>query len=468
MKLFPRIFFSFWIATLLMIGLVLIVGNLLPPTFLDRHDKRFAPESVTPMVNRMVNDYEIQGRAALSRDILDLPSPHRKAFYLFDQQGSPIYAQTGDYAFFAALAQEVLSSGHSEFIAFGMRMLYACPVTSATGHRYVAVFTITVPFSRIVNLRFWFNIALAMVPAAFVAFLLTLYITRPIIRLQNAAKRLADGDLHARAGPLRLKRRNDELADLAAGFDVMAARIQSLMTAQKRFVADVSHELGAPLTRMHLALALLRREFPVEERSALNRIERETDKLSNLVQQLLLLASLEAGSVPAESLALVSIRVLCDSILEDAELEAAHAGQSLTGNREDIEILVFPNLLRRAIDNILRNALRYAHQGSEIELHCHVDREAGRVAIEVADRGPGVPEAMLRDIFRAFFRTAPGRETASGGTGLGLAIAAEAARMHGGSIVARNREHGGLSVVLTIPIRFSPSEAAEEDGPLSM
>jgi two-component system sensor histidine kinase CpxA len=209
---------------------------------------------------------------------------------------------------------------------------------------------------------------------------------------------------------------------------------------------------------MHLALALLRRQLAAKDSVELARIERETDKLSNLVQQLLLLAGLEAGSPPAETFAPVSIRGFCESIIEDASFEAAHANCRITGSRQDVALLVYPQLLRRVLDNVLRNAIRYAPAGSEIQLNCRATTDAQHVILEVLDCGPGVPESMLSDIFRPFFRTAPGRESKSGGTGLGLAIASEAVRLHDGAITACNRREGGLQVTITIPLRAPTRE----------
>jgi two-component system, OmpR family, sensor histidine kinase CpxA len=247
--------------------------------------------------------------------------------------------------------------------------------------------------------------------------------------------------------------RRDELGNLARDFDIMAAQIERLMSAQRRFVAEVSHELGAPLTRLHLALALLRRQFRGKNNPELERIERETDNLSNLVQQLLLLAGLDAGRFPAESLTPVSPRSLCKSIIEDANFEAAHANCVTGGTRQNAVLLAYPQLLRRAIDNVLRNAIRYTQPGSEVCLNCRIDNDHRQVVIDVLDSGPGVPEPMLADIFQPFFRTSPEREIEPGGTGLGLAIASEAARLHDGTITARNREIGGLQVTITFPIR---------------
>jgi two-component system sensor histidine kinase CpxA len=193
----------------------------------------------------------------------------------------------------------------------------------------------------------------------------------------------------------------------------------------------------------------------------------ETDNLSNLVQQLLLLAGLDAGRFPAESLTPVSLRSLCKSIIEDANFEAAHANCVTGGTRQDAVLLAYPQLLRRAIDNVLRNAIRYTQPGSEVCLNCRIDNDHREVVIDVLDSGPGVPEPMLADIFQPFFRTSPEREIEPGGTGLGLAIASEAARLHDGTITARNREIGGLQVTITFPIRTPSPERELQDAPSS-
>jgi two-component system sensor histidine kinase CpxA len=457
MKLFSRIFFSFWIATVLMVAVVLIVSDFMPLAFLGNHERRFEPELAIPALSAALNVYEREGVESFRAQVRSSPALSHTSLGLFDGEGNPLVDGHENTSMLIPLARDVVKSGRIHLVHSAFRMLYACPLKSAAGKHYVAVLTISGPANRLFRPRFWFFLSIAMFPAAIVCMVLTVYITGPITKLQAAAKRLAAGELTARAGPLTIRRR-DELGDLARDFDTMAAQIELLMTAQRRFVADVSHELGGPLTRMHLALALLRREFAATRSSALVRIERETDKLSNLVQQLLLLAGLEAGRIPAETLRVVSVRSLCESVVEDANFEAAHANCGVAGTRQDITILAYPNLLRRAIDNTLRNAIRYAPPGTQIELNCLVDLIRREVTIEILDCGPGVPEAMLTDIFTPFFRTAPGREANSGGTGLGLAIASEAVRLHDGTITAHNRAAGGFRVTIRLPLRTSTPE----------
>lgn len=452
MKLFWRLFLFFWIANILMVAFVLSVNELVSLTFPGDRERRFQPDILLPSLISAVNLYEKEGPEGFRSQIQRLPMIHYTNIYLFDRQDRPLLVDSRNYYFYALMARDVLESGHGELVGLGLRVLYAYPLESASGQHYVIVLTLFTPVYPFLNLHFWSNLMLAMLPTTLVCMLLTLYLIRPIARLQSATRRLARGDLDARAVSLKHARR-DELGDLARDFDTMAAQIQMLMTAQRRFVADVSHELGAPLTRMHLALALLRREFGKQDSSALTRIERETDKLSNLVQQLLLLAGLEAGRIPSETLAPLSIRALCDSIIEDATFEATHRSCRITGVRQDVTLLAYPNLLRRAIDNVLRNAIHYSPSGTEIQLNCTIDLIEHELIVDILDRGPGVPDVALADIFRPFFRTAPGREANSGGAGLGLAIASEAVRFHDGRIEARNRAGGGLQVALRLPIR---------------
>jgi two-component system sensor histidine kinase CpxA len=452
MKLFLRIFLSFWVATILMIVAVLTASNMLPIITSQEKNSRFDPDVATEHLTQAINLYETRGSTAFLDDLRSPATINHGSLFLMDEKGKVLIRDGRQFAPDAEMARDALDSGHSELIRLGFRTAFACPIRSATGRRYAVVMTVTGKHIRILNPRLWYDLTIAMLCTLVVCVALSLYLTRPITRLRKTAQRLAGGDLSARASPPRMMRR-DELGDLARDFDVMATQIQLLMTAQRRFVADVSHELGAPLTRMHLALALLRRRFGNNDAAELDRIERETDKLSNLVQQLLLLAGLEAGSWPAETLSAVSMKSFCDDILEDARFEAQHSRCQLTGAREDVRILVYPGLLRRAVDNVLRNAIRYAPAGSVISLNCKADTDTQEVRLEIRDHGPGVPESMLSDIFRPFFRTSPGRESNSGGTGLGLAIASEAVRLHDGAITARNHKDGGLLVTITLPMR---------------
>jgi two-component system sensor histidine kinase CpxA len=460
MKLFVRIFFGFWVTTVLMVAVVLSVSEF---TSLPRPDDRettFIPETVRIVLTDAVNAYENHGPAAMTSLLENSPSTHYRRVYIFDQTGRLLSGKENPPALFNHLAQDAIKTDQSQMRRyFGMRVLFISPVESSSGVRYGAVMSVFEPSRRLLSKRLWFNMGIAMFPMGLACMALSLYLTRPITRLRATAKRLAGGDLHARAVPSGTGRR-DELGDLARDFDMMAARIQLLMTAQRRFLTDVSHELGAPLTRMHLALALLRRKTAQEDLAEVQRLEHETDRLSNLVQQLLLLASLEAGSFPAETMAPVSLNFIRNNVIEEASIEVSQAACKIIGSADETILLAYPQLLRRAVDNVVRNAIRYSPRDSEIDFDCHLEPDTQQVVFQIADHGPGVPEEMLSDIFLPFFRTAPGRERKTGGIGMGLAIASDAVRAHDGTISAANRKSGGLRITITLPMRTP--EAGDE------
>ena len=458
MKLFLKMFLSFWLATILMIAGILTASDMLPIITSQDKRNRVDPVVASQRLAQAINTYEAHGAAAFLSALRNQPTNiHHYNLLLVDGNDKVLIRDGREYATDPEMARDVLDSGHSEFLRLGFRAVFAYPIRSATGRRYAAVMSVADSRIRIMNLRLWYDMTIAMICTLIVCVGLSLYLTRPITRLREAAQRLAGGDLSARAVPQRMTRR-DELGDLARDFDAMAGQIQLLMAAQQRFFADVSHELGAPLTRMQLALALLRRRFGQEGDAEIARIERETDKLRNLVQQLLFLASVEAASWPPESLTAISLRSFCEDVLEDARFEAQQNHRKLSGACDEIRTLVYPALLRRAVDNILRNAIRYTPEGSEVSLDGKVDTAAQEITLTIRDYGSGVPESMLFDIFRPFFRTAPGRESNSGGTGLGLAIASEVVRLHDGTIRAQNHKDGGLFVTITLPIRPAVQE----------
>jgi two-component system, OmpR family, sensor histidine kinase CpxA len=459
MKLFWRIFLTFWIATILMHAFVLSINEFLPIGSPHAHSRPLDTQAAQSSLQNAVNSYERQGAEAFYAKLRNGELAQDRAIYLFNQNARLLERNGSLHASYAQAAQRVLEDGRSQMLKLDNRRVFVCPVQSSTGRRYAVVVMLFEPGMRLLRSRFWINVTIGLLPGGLICMFLSMYLTRPIMRLQKAAQRIASGDLDARFSTDGTIRR-DELGNLTRDLDAMASQIRSLMGAQRRFVADVSHELGGPLTRMHLALSLLRRQFDGRNSSELRRIDRETTRLISLVQQLLLLATLEAGTYPAEDLTSTSLGALCENLIEDANFEAAQAKCRVVGTREDVTAVVYPQFLRRAIDNVLRNAIRYAPLGSEIVFNCKVDRHLHRIVLEILDSGPGVPESMLTDIFRPFFRTAPGRERKSGGTGLGLSIASEAVRLHEGTIVAQNRQSGGLQVTITLPLRL-PIQALE-------
>jgi len=243
--------------------------------------------------------------------------------------------------------------------------------------------------------------------------------------------------------------RRDEIGELGRKFDGMAQKLQVLVGSQNRLLHDVSHELRSPLARLQVAVGLARQN-PAQLDTALLRIEREAEKLDALVGEVLTLSRLEAQHVQhAEDY--VDVVELLDSVAEDARFEAEGSGRRVVFTSSvdgELVIRARGELLHRAVENVVRNALRYTPPDSAVELYLSKDVATQGLHIIVADSGPGVPESDLATIFDPFFR---GEAAGNGGYGLGLAIARRAIEAHGGRVYARNRGSGGLEIHIELP-----------------
>lgn len=288
-----------------------------------------------------------------------------------------------------------------------------------------------------------------MIASLLFAALLAWYVVQPIRRLREATRAVAAGRLDTRIGPAMGGRR-DELADLGHDFDAMTGQLDGLIGAQRRLFHDVSHELRSPLARLHAAIGLARQD-PARIESSLERIEREAGRLDELVDEVLTLARLESGMGGSEPVEF-DIGDLLESILDDVRFEAEAIDRRVdclsTGHAR---LRGQADLIGRAIENVVRNALRHTPAGAGITVESRYDPVAGVYGLRVNDEGPGVDDDELDAIFIPFHR---GRRAKNGeGYGLGLAIARRVVEAHGGTIRARNRPEGGLSMEIELPSR---------------
>jgi two-component system sensor histidine kinase CpxA len=278
-------------------------------------------------------------------------------------------------------------------------------------------------------------------------FFISRHLTSPLRKLGEAAAGIAEGRLDTRVDP-SLRRRRDEIADLAANFDVMAERIEASITGQRRLLGDVSHELRSPLSRLMVALSLVKQGPADETAENLERIGLEARRLDVLIGQLLALTRIDSG-VDRGSPAAFDLTNLVQEVANDGDFEARARNRSAVLTRADAcRILGFEELVRSALENVVRNAIRHTVEGTAVEISL-VAGDSG-ASIRVEDRGPGVPDSMLEDIFLPFRRVGDG---CADGAGLGLAIAARAVQVHGGTIRALNAREGGLLVEIELPIR---------------
>lgn len=290
--------------------------------------------------------------------------------------------------------------------------------------------------------------------------ILIVVFTRPIVRLRLAARELAEGNLAARVEqkPLRENQPTDEFQALNHDFNHMAERLEQLVAAQRLLLRDVSHELRSPLARLSVALELAREDAPAESEQHLVRIERETERLNQLIGQLLSLSSMEAAEKSADratSFTTLSLNTLCEQLLPDAEYEAQRRPCTVTLH-EDAQVTLKGNaeLLHRALENVVRNAIRYTAPDTEVAIHLSTTTLNAQSAalIDITDHGPGIPATDLERILEPFYRVDTSRTSSTGGFGVGLAIADRAIRLHGGTLKATNRPTGGTSIQIILPI----------------
>jgi two-component system sensor histidine kinase CpxA len=262
------------------------------------------------------------------------------------------------------------------------------------------------------------------------------------------------------------------MAELMRDFDRMAERLENLVTAQSRLLTDISHELRSPLARLNVALELARQRSGADARSALDRIDRETNRLNELIQRLLTIARLEAGDESIEKHP-VYLEQIINEIAKDAAFEAqSRRCQVQATIVDDCVVMGSASLLHSAIENVVRNAVRYTEEGTSVEVRLeqgvrlpnsgaglnHERVGNAEAVVRVTDSGPGVPEDALDKLFRPFYRIDDARGRQTGGVGLGLAITDRAVRLHGGTIRVSNRPQGGLMVEIRLPLSSAEKE----------
>lgn len=457
---FTKIFLSFWLAQILIAICTIFIAIRQFDSVAIGYSSSFA--MMKTLAKLSIQAYETGGCPALKNIpntfYYDKQGPYDQPAILVDPSDHPLCQQV-DYSSIAASVKAIRKDGYLLGERHGPSYMLGLQENNAHGQKYVYLARgtfpthIYVPFREMVP-RFLIGVIISII----VTFGITLVITRPISSLRNAARQLAAGNLTARAkssGAQADGKSGDELRGLVYDFNVMAERLQSLVESHKLLLRDVSHELRSPLARLSVALEWAREEAQPGIEEQLERMESEVVRLNSLIGQLLSLSHLESATSLTANQRFVVASLIAD-LIPDMEYEARGRRCSINfsdSSSHDGQVIGSSELLGRAIENVIRNAIAYTEEGTAVEIGLSNVSRAGKdyVVLQIRDHGPGVPEAALQSIFHPFYRLDSSRRRSTGGFGVGLAIAERSVQLHGGAIVARNAAEGGLIVEMSLP-----------------
>jgi two-component system sensor histidine kinase CpxA len=455
--LFLKIFLWFW-ATVILTGISLVLIWVLQPASVPSRWHAGFEDTAKYFGTAAASAFEQGGASAAFEYIHHLSEDAHIHGCLFDNAGHPL---AGEYCSeFEAMGAHVARGEPSESdMQHGLARM-AVPIKGSDGRAYIYASELLAGPRALAGERPGaapLRVVVALLVSGVVCYFLTRYLTAPILRLRSVAQQIGAGELSVRA-ETTMERRRDELGDLVRDFNRMADKTEHLISSQRQLLYDVSHELRSPLARMNVALDLLRGR--VRDDPALNRIGIDLQRLNEMIGRLLTVAKLEATSTLQTSVR-VDLSELISSVVVDADFEAKERGNRVEIVQvSNLAIPGDPNLLRSAIENVLRNAVRFTRSGTSVEVVLRTKRvtNADQAIIAIRDYGPGVPEQELANIFRPFYRVTDARSRDPGGVGLGLAITDRVVRLHGGSIQAVNEPDGGLRVEMTFPRAFRIAE----------
>ena len=441
-SLFWRILASFWLAIALVAGLSILLGHMLNQDawILNRHP------GLNVLAKNWTERYEQMGPEQAQRYL-----EQRKRRYHIDTQVLNEAGESVVPGTFPRRAADFEARQGNGDRPLPWRRLTEEYTSPRSGNTYLLIYRIPHP-----ELDAWHRdsliwplsaLGIALVVLTLFSLLVTLSITRPLSRLRGAVHDLGQAS-YQQNSLARLASRRDEFGVLANDFNRMGSRLQSLIGSQRQLLRDVSHELRSPLARLKIALALAERAEPEKRETYWPRLTRECDRLEALIAEILELARVDAEHAHAEP---VNLNAVIHNVCKDAQLNAPEQKIQVEDTPR-LELQGWPTLVERALDNLLRNALRFSPQGQPIEVTAV--HEAEQIVLTVRDHGPGVAPEHLDQLGEPFFR-APGQSAA--GHGLGLAIARRAAERHGGSLQLGNHPQGGFVATLVLPVQGTTS-----------
>ncbi|MGV8058105.1 MAG: ATP-binding protein [Smithellaceae bacterium] len=477
-RIFVKIYLWFWLTTIALL-LTMFTIDIVTQSSREKEDlQHFIGPLLVLQGQQAVNIYENEPVASFNRFIEHMGKMPGFRIYIFENADREITGHEVPPEI-SALITKAVKDKITDTVIFGDKILVLKSINSSKMRKYLIASEVPhrpirllpplgrppgPPLGSEPGLRpgpglgegmsfLLLRVIAILIVSGIICYLLARYLTAPIIKLRNATRQFAAGDFSIRLNQ-NVSRRKDEIADLALDFDHMAGRIESLLTSQRNLLRDISHELRTPLARINVALELCRQRSEGEAIKYLERIRQEAEKLNELIEQILTLKRVE--SIIAEfKKEKIDLTHLISQVAADADFEAKSLNKAVK-IVQDEECIIMGNgdLIKRAVENIVRNAILYTVEGSTVEIFLKrigQDRHS-YVSITVRDYGHGVPENEIINIFQPFYRIEEDRDRKTGGTGIGLAIADAAVRLHTGRIKAANAPRGGLSVEIILPV----------------
>jgi two-component system sensor histidine kinase CpxA len=374
-------------------------------------------------------------------------------FFVFDSSLNEVSGGPGPNSI-RTLAARLRPQDDAQFEMLGGGLAAGSIVPARGGRTYRVV--VWFPSRRVPYVPFnawgWIGrISAIVVVAALLCSWLAWHLSTPLARLRQATRRFARGDLKARAAPSAFPAHLPEYRDLAYDFDEMAGRIETLVDSQRQLLRDVSHELRTPLTRLSLAVNNARHVATPAMEDWLDRIDQESERLNALIDRIIRLSRFEALAEPPRR-EVIEFGDFVESIVSDADFEATSRKRRVAILRaETCRLAGDRELLREAIENIIRNAIRYTPEDTAVTVDAGRDGPS-EYRITIRDRGPGVASEHMAAIFEPFYRAPQHTDQGSPGFGIGLAIAKRAIGLHQGTITARNLVEGGFEIAIRLPV----------------
>ncbi len=448
-KIFIKLLLSFWLCSSLIIA---IVGLL--PLLQQKHNQNQVAPKFEQLLSRVAEHLQHHPEQLKSQ-----AGPHKwhrfkeignkpVRFYLVNDQGQVVNTDrvSREMRRFMLLAED---AGRPISHHFRGEILFGPKEFEVEGRKFSL-------YGRLADMhpKPWFfffaeniliTLALAIILSGLLCGILAWHLGKPLKALRLSVETIAKGDLSHRADKYTTERK-DEIGQLAITFNAMAGSIESMVNSQQRLISDISHELRTPLTRLQLSLALARKKG--QESAEIERISYEAEQLEAMIAELLELS--RAKLHLHENKHHLSLSETLGQVLDDAEFEAEQQRKFLLIDiDEQLSLPLAPRPFARAIENLLRNAIRYA----ETQVTIRASIQEKQMLIEIIDDGPGIEkESDLETIFDPFYRPQSARERESGGWGLGLAIAKAAINSHKGEVNASNVTPHGLKITMALPL----------------